>query len=216
VTQLGISNGDPSEQNNDNNAFTANVSYNSGKMQNTLGYQYIDPRFGAPGYWNKIGDWYNPTNIMGPFVRVNYNFNKALVGYLGGDYYTGARNRVFNEDTTAATGFTTGSSIVRGTTGVKFNVNKYVNIGADYEGVFWDLSGSVTGTGERAHPIQQYITAKLGLNLASNTVLNFSYQIINAQDLNGATGGFVPGLSGFSGGSTSNASVFTTQVAVKF
>ena len=215
VTQLGISNGDPSNTNDDNNAYTLNVSYNSGPVQSTLGYQYIDPRFGAPGYWNKIGNWYNPTNIKGPFLRVNYNFSKALVGYLGGDYYTGARNRAYN-DTTSGTGFNTGSAIYRGTTGIKYNVNKYLNVGADYEGVFWDLSGAVTGTGARAHPLEQFITAKLGLNLTSNTVLNMSYQIINAQDLNGATGGFVPGLDNFSGGSNSNASVFTTQVAVKF
>jgi len=205
VTQLAISNGDPSNSNDDNNAYTLNVSYNSGPVQSTLGYQYIDPRFGAPGYWNKIGNWYNPTNIKGPFVRVNYNFSKALVGYIGGDYYTGARNRVFALGETT-TGFDINSAIYRGTTGIKYNINKYINVGADYEGVFWDLSTAVSGTGHHAHPLQQFVTAKVGLNLASNTVLNLAYQIINMQDLNGAT----------AGGATSNASVFTSQVAVKF
>jgi hypothetical protein len=215
VTQLGISNGDPSNINDDNNAFNLNVSYNSGPVQATATYQYVDPRFGAPGYWNKIGNWYNPTNIQGPGVRVNYDFTKALIGYVGGDYYTGARNRVFNGGTASASGFTMGSSIIRGVTGVKYNINKFINVGADYEGVFWDLSGAVTPTGGRSKPIEQYITAKIGLNLASNTVLNMAYQIISSNDAGGGFGTVAPGQFG-AAGQSSNASVFTTQVAVKF
>jgi hypothetical protein len=217
VTQLGISNGDPSEINDDNNAFNANVSYNSGPVKATLTYQYVDPRFGAPGYWNKIGNWYNPTNIMGPSARVNYNFTHALVGFLGGDYYTAARNRIFTAIDGSATGFTKGSSLYRGVAGVKYNINKYLNVGADYEGVFWDLSGAVTPSGSSSKPIEQYITAKLGLNLASNTVLNVAYQIISSNDAGGGFGSVVPGAAaGSSAGASSNASVFTTQVAVHF
>jgi hypothetical protein len=216
VTQIGISTGDPSNINDDNNAYNLTVSYNSGPVQSTLGYQYIDPRFGAPGYWNKIGDWYNPTNIQGPFARVTYNFSKKLVGYLGGDYYSGARNRIQNNVTPFATGFTMGSSIYRGTLGAKYNVNKWINVGADYEGVFYNLSGSVTPTNAAAKPIEQYITAKLGLNLASNAVLSLAYQIINYQNVGDGFGSVVPGLDEFSGGHSSNASVFTTQVAVHF
>jgi len=215
VTQLGISNGDPSEINEDNNAFNLNLSYNSGPIKATATYQYIDPRFGAPGYWNKIGNWYNPTNIQGPGVRVNYDFTKSIVGYLGGDWYSGARNRVFNGGTVSETGLTTGSSLLRAVTGVKYNINKRINVGADYEGVFWDLSGAVTPTGGRSKPIEQFITAKVGLNLASNTVLNLAYQIISSNDAGGGFGTVVPGVFGSAGGS-SNASVFTTQVAVKF
>jgi hypothetical protein len=148
-------------------------------------------------------------------VRVNYNFSQALVGYIGGDYYSGARNRPFNSHTSSATGFTTGSSIVRGVIGAKYNINKTINIGADYEGVFWDLSGSVTPTNARSKPVEQYITAKLGLNLASNTVLNLAYQIISANNAGGGFGSAVPGVFG-SAGQNSNASVFTTQVAVHF
>jgi hypothetical protein len=216
VTQEGISNGDPFNINSDDNAYNLNVSYNSGPVQATLTYQYVDPRFGAPGYWNKIGDWYNPTNIQGPGARVNYTFTKKLVGYLGGDFYSGARNRV-DPAGIPGTGFTTGSSLYRGVTGVKYNVNKYLNVGVDYEGVFWDLSSAVSASGVRSKPIDQYITAKLGLNLASNTVLNLAYQIISANDAGGGFGTVVPDATAPSGaGGSSNASVFSTQVAVKF
>jgi len=99
--------------------------------------------------------------------------------------------------------------------GVKYNVNKYINVGADYEGVFWDLSGAVTPSGISSKPVEQYITAKLGLNLASNTVLNLAYQIISSNDSGGGFGSVVPGVGG-TAGANSNASVFSTQVAVHF
>src|SRR5205807_1725338 len=75
------------------NAYQLNVGYNTGPVKATAGYQYIDPRFAAPGYWNKIGSWYNPTNVQGPYARVSYNFTNALSGHVGGDWLSGARNR---------------------------------------------------------------------------------------------------------------------------
>ncbi len=207
VTQAAFDRAD-GRDNEDNNAYTGTLGYNSGPVTATAGYQYIDPRFAAPGYWNKLGNWYNPTNISGPFVRVGYKFSNVLQGYLGGDYYNGARNRpgAFG----LGTGFTQGSNIGRATAGIKFNLNKMVNFSGAYEGVFYDLSGAVTPSGLRAKPIEQYITIGAGLNLTSNTILKLAYQIINVND-NG---------SAFSGGGvsnpTSNANVFTTQVAVHF
>lgn len=203
VTQNGISNTD-GNYNEDNNAFTLNAGYKSGPLGVEAGYQYIDPRFAAPGYWNKIGNWYNPTNVQGPFARVNYNFNHALVGFLGGDYYAGARNRA---------NWSTGSSVARGTAGVKYTINRLVTLGGQYEGVFYDYTaGLVSGNlgGGRSKPVEQYITINAGLNLASNTVLKLAYQIIS--DNGGNLGG---GVSQ-SGLNYSNASVFTTQLAVHF
>lgn len=195
VTQRGIGNGD-GQPNDDNNAGTLNVGYASGPVTVQAGYLYIDPRFAAPGYWNKIGNWYNPTNITGPFARVNYKFTDALSGYLGGDYYSGARNR--------PGAFTMGSTIGRGVAGVKFLLNKTVTLNADYEGVFYNLSGGATGTGLRSKPTEQFITLGAGLNLASNTVVKFGYQVLSLQSATGI------GLD------NENANVLTTQVAVHF
>ena len=211
VTQNGFASTGDNNINDDNNAFIANVGYNSGPVGATVGYQYIDPRFAAPGYWNKIGNWYNPTNISGPYARVTYNFSNALVGYLGADVYAGARNRPF------IGGFTPGSNIGRATAGIKYNVNKMLNVNASYEGVQYDLSPSVSASGARAKPVEQYLTFGAGLNLASNTVLKFAYQIINGQD-NGGGFGDVTGFAGAGGnvGHDVNATVFTTQLAVHF
>ena len=199
VTQFDFSNGDGTN-NDDNNAYLLNVGYNSGPLNATVGYQYYDPRYSAPGYWNKIGNWYNPTNVQGPFARVTYGLSQALQFSLGGDFLSGARNRP---------GFTIGSSIGRATAGAKYRVNRMLNFSADYEGVFYDLSGATTLTGNRAKPVEQYITFGAGVNLSGNTVLKLAYQLINTQDVGS-------GLIGYSPGGTSNASVFNTSVAVHF
>ena len=200
VTQRGVFNID-GQNNDDNNAYIGNVTYASGPINVKLAYQYIDPRYAAPGFWNKIGNWYNPTNIQGPSGNVGYKINNRLSAYVGGGYYTGARNRPGN--------FTMGSSIAQGKAGIKFNVNRYLNVGADYEGVIYDLSTAVSGTGRRGKPVEQYITLGIGANLTSNTTFKVAYQLLNQQEV-GST------YLGGTGTGTSNASVFTTQLAVHF
>jgi len=204
VTQNTFTNGD-GRSNEDNNAFLLNVGYNSGPIRATLGYQYIDPRFAAPGYWNKIGNWYNPTNVQGPSGRVNYQFNDKLSFNIGGDWLSGARNR------RGVGNFTMGSSVTRGLAGVKYHFTKQFELSADYEGDFWDMSRAISASGLRAKPVEQYITVGAGLNLTGNTVLKLAYQIVNVQD---AGNGF--GIAQSIPGGTVNGSVFTTQVAVHF
>jgi hypothetical protein len=204
VPQIGIgANNSVNSSNDKNNAYTLNVGWNSKGLGLQAGYQYIDPNFAAPGYWNKIGNWYNPTNISGPFVRANYHLNNALLLTVGGDYYSGARNAV---------GITKGSNLYRGTAGVKYVLNKIVSLSADYEGVMYDFSNAVSLTAGRANLVEQYITLGAGLNLASNTVLKLGYQMINQQNVDGSFGGIV----GSGGQLTQNAGVFTTQLAVHF
>jgi hypothetical protein len=205
VTGTSISNSD-GLSNDDNNAYMLNAGWGGSKFDVQAGYQYVDPRFSAPGYWNKIGDWYNPTNIAGPFVRVGYSLTSAIHLNLGGDILQGARNR---SAVGSGSGFGIGDGINRVNAGLKWNLNKKVDVSAEYEGVFWDLGGTTSSaSGHNAHPVEQFITFGAGLNLTSNTVLKVAYQIINYQDVGG----------GFTGvaGSSLNGSVFTTQVAVHF
>lgn len=206
VTQRSFDTGDR-RPNDDDNAYQLNVGYNTGALKATAGYQYIDPRFAAPGYWNKLGSWYNPTNVQGPYARVAYNFTDKLQGHIGGDWLSGARNRP------GVGGMTVGSSVMRGTAGVKFNLTKTVDLSADYEGVFYDLSSAVSANpGRRGKPVEQFITFGAGVNLTSNSVLKFGYQIVSLQDVGG---GFGIAAAGIPGGNL-NGSVFTSQVAVHF
>jgi hypothetical protein len=208
VTQLGFDKGD-GQSNEDNNAYLLTAGYGSGPINVQAGYQYYDPRFGAPGYWNKIGAWYNPTNVKGPFVRVNYKLNNTIGLYAGGDFLEGARNR----PRAAGSGFLTiGDQINRVNAGAKFSLSKQFNLGVDYEGVFYDLTGATSASGVSAKPQEQYFTINAGLNLATNTALKLGYQIITFDNF---SGGFSnTGFGSPNGGGT--ATVFTTQLAVKF
>lgn len=209
VTQLSFDRGD-GQDNEDNNAYLFTAGYGSGPINVQAGYQYYDPRFGAPGYWNKLGSWYNPVNVKGPFVRVNYRLNDRIGLYLGGDLLEGARNR----PRLAGSGFLTiGDEVNRVNAGAKFHLSKQFNVGVDYEGVFYDLTGATSFSGVSAKPQEQYLTINAGVNLATNTALKFGYQIITVDNFSGGFGGTGFGALGNGSGT---ATVFTTQLAVKF
>jgi hypothetical protein len=197
VEQTTITQGAP-VPNDDNNAYRAQVGWGTGGLDATVGGYYIDPRFAAPGYWAKIGNWYNPTNVEAYFARVAYDKNK-LSAYVQGDALEGARNRDI---------ITIDDRVYRVKGGVGYKFNKTFNLSADYEGVQFELPSDGLGTGR---PIEQFLTFGAGVKLSGNTFLKVAYQIINVQDDKGVLNGVAP--TGFN---TSNASVITTQLAVHF
>jgi len=189
-----------------NNAFNATLGYGSGGLNVTAGYRYIDPLFYSPGYWGRIGNWVNPTNIQGPTFRAAYDFSPSLGVNIGGDFFSPARNRF-----PGGLGTTGGNDedVTRALAGVKWGLSKGFNITADYEGVFWNLAGARGGGTGSFHPTEQYITFGTGYNLTSNTLLKLSYQI-GDYDGHGALSAGTPGLVHY------NFNTFTGQVAVKF
>lgn len=196
--------------NGQTNAFTAMVGWNSGGLNVSAGYKYIDPLFYAPGYWGRIGNWINPTNVQGPTVRAAYDFSPSLGITLGGDWFTPARNR----DQEAGLG--KDDEIGRALVGVRWDVSKSFRTTLDYEGVFWNLNRIagrpfvVGAAGGAVHPTEHYITLGTGYNLTDTTVLKLGYQY-GTFDGHGALSGIVPGF-----GSRYHYNAFTTQVAVKF
>ena len=142
--------------NDDDNAYNLHLSYKSKGLGVLAGYQYIDPRYAAPGYWDKIGSIYNPTNVQGPYARLSYGFTPKLDATFGGEYLAGARNRGgaglggFAGVPTGTSGLTMGSSIGKAEIGLKYHLNKTVHLSADYEGDFYNISGAQTGSGDRA------------------------------------------------------------------
>ena len=221
VTQVGIDKGD-GQNNEDNNAYLLNLGYNTGSLTAQAGYQYIDPRFQAPGYWNKIGNWYNPTNVRGPYVRVGYSFTKKLAAYAGADYLEGARNRYSANPgggTPTLGGLGIRDNIYRATAGLKFHLNKVISLDASYEGVMYDLAGNSGGTsggsqnllGLRTRPTEQYITLGTGLSLTPNTILKLAYQMGTADNQGNGFGQNTGPLNGHS-----NFSTITTSLGVHF
>jgi hypothetical protein len=184
-----------------NQAFTGNVGYMSGNLNVQAGYKYIDPLFYAPGYWDKIGNWYNPTNIQGPTFRAGYDFSPNLGISVGGEFYGAARNRepvsLGRED-----------CVNRIRAGVRWDVAKNFRTTLDWEGVFWSLDNVRFGGTGLVHPTENYFTIGTGYNLTNNTTLKLAYQI---GDYDGH--GSVGGGTGFS---RYNFNTFTGSLAIRY
>ena len=201
VTQNSISNGDVNS-NDDDNAFNLHLNYKSRGLGVLAGYQYIDPRFSAPGYWDKVGNVYNPTNVQGPYARLSYGFTPKFDMTFGGEYLGRAQS---TRSLIRANVQTMGSSVGKLETGLKYKLNKTVHLSLDYEGDFLNVSGALTGSGDRAYAYQQYLTLGAGVNITGNTVLRFGYQILADQTrLDAVTLG------------EANANTFTTSVVVHY
>jgi hypothetical protein len=207
VTQSTFNTGD-GNSNDDDNAFNIHLAYKSKGLGVLAGYQYIDPRFAAPGYWDKVGSVYNPTNVQGPYAMLNYGFTPKLDATFGGELLAGARNRG-GLGLPGTSGLTMGSGVGKLQMGLKYHLSKTVHLGLDYEGDFLSLSPAVAegmgATGPRTTGYQQYLTLGGGVNLSGNTVLKFGYQIIADQTrADAVTLG------------EANANTFTTSVTVHF
>jgi len=190
----------------ENNAFDARVGFGSGGLNVTAGYRYIDPLFYAPGYWGRIGNWINPTNIQGPTFRAGYDFTPGFGVNLGGDFFSAARNRAGVNG-----GLSRDDDIHRILVGLRWDVAKNFKTTVDWEGVYWTLDGTHAGVtpggSGSVHPTEQYITLGTGYNLTSNTLLKLNYTI---GDFNGH------GFLNTPAGTHYNFNTFTTALNVKF
>jgi len=184
-----------------NNAFWAMLGYTTEKLSVSAGYKYVDPMYYAPGYWDKVGNWFNPTNIQGPTFRAKYDFSENFGMHVGGCFVWGAR-------TVSPSAITTSDEVHRILAGFRWDLSKNFQTTLDWEGVYWALdlgAGGREGVG-KVHPTEHYFTIGTGYALTENTKLKLGYQV---GDVNGkgAMGGGFPSY---------NYSAITTQVSVKF
>jgi hypothetical protein len=184
----------------DTNAFNAMLAYNAARLNISAGYRYVDPLFSSTGYWNRIGNWLNPTNIQGPTFRGTFDLTPSFGLTFGGDYFTAARDD-------SPLGLDANEDIARALLGVRFGVARGLNLTADYEGVFWSLNGTRGAGSGMFHPTEHYITLGTGYNLTGSTLLRFNYQI-----------GDFDGHGALSNGASTRSkyNTFVGQVSVKF
>jgi len=188
-----------------NSAIVGTLGWKSGGLNAAVGYKYIDPLFYAPGYWGRIGNWVNPTNIQGPTARLAYDFSKSLGLNVGGDFYQGARNRA------GLGGLNHNDNITRALVGLKWGLSKNFQTTVDWEGVYWKLNGAHAGLpfqGGTTHPTEHYITIGTGYHLTDATLLRLMYQIGSFDGHGAFTEGGI--------GPTSNYNAVSASAAVKF
>ena len=159
-----------------NNAFNANIGWGGTSGLNlTAGYKYIDPMFYAPGYWGRIGNWLNPTNVQGPTFRAGYNIRNGLGVNVGGDFLSAARSRA------SVGGLGRDDDIKRILVGLRWDVAKNFQTTIDWEGVYWHLEGAHAGLpalgGGTANPTEHYIRIGTGYHLTSGTLIRLLYEI---------------------------------------
>jgi len=198
-SSTGTSRNIASVVNKENNAALGSIGYKAGNFAATAGYRYIDPLFYAPGFWGRLGNWINPTNIQGPTVKLGYDFSPNFGLTAGYDYVTPARNRG------AEGSLGKDDEIHRVLVGMRWAISESFETTVDWEGLYWKLAPS-TGA---YHPVEHYITIGTGYALNDTTNIKLGYQI-GSFDGKHTLGG------GAGTGTNFNYNVFTTQVAVKF
>jgi hypothetical protein len=197
-----------------NQGFNAAFGLDMGAMNLSAGYRKIPPHFYTPGYWGRIGNWLNPTNIQGPTGRFSWDMG-GLDLNLGVDWFRAARNRADRG------GMGEDDEIVRALAGIRWELSRSFSLTADWEGVYWTLKGAhsvtppsgapslTTPASLLVHPTEHYITLGTGYNLTANTLIRLMYQI-GAYDGHNLLMG-APGV-----GPKYNFNVVTGQVAVRF
>jgi len=156
------------------------------------GYQYIGPDFSAPGYWGRIGNWVNPTNVEGPVGSAKYAVSPKLS--LNGDVesYKTAYGNEYSP-------LQQGDKVARYQVGAAFGLTSAYDVDLGYEQDNWTLSDKnplTTGLVASGKPVQSYVNIGVGHSLNTNTSVKLLYQIARYQDKGT---GFDGGVGDFTG-----------------
>jgi predicted porin/DNA-directed RNA polymerase specialized sigma24 family protein len=160
-----------------------------------VGFREVRPRFAPPGYWGRIGRWYNPTDIRGVDVGLAWNLGAFSIDALGGFYQGTNRQGV---------SYFGNNEVTHLVAGVKWNLSEQIRLNVAYEGVLWNIKGAGGGK-----PTENYITLGADYNLGENALLRVLYQVIdyNAKGV----AGWQQGL-----GDKQRGGVGVAQLSVKF
>jgi len=199
-----------SVSNKDNSAWHGQLAYDASRWGLQAGYRDIQPQFGAPGDWGRIGIWWNPTDIKGPEVSAHLNLTDSLKLTAGGEWYTG-----HNETLSDGTGLGTHDHLDHYTAELGYKLNEAWNVSLGAELVNWRLANRTGLPG--ANPTERWYNVGLGYNLSDQARLSFLYQWsdYDGKGYPGFAPFAYPSKSGWSGDRLTGG-LLTTQLTVKF
>lgn len=174
---------------------TASASYRASKWGLNVGYKYIEPFFGAPGDWGRIGAWWNPTDIEGVDANAHVKLTDAFSLHGGFEYYTGI-GRFIN--------LSKDDKITRITADLGWKFGSGYNASLGFEDVEWNLKGF------GGKPQEQWFNVGVGYDVNKNSEFSVMWQISNYDGKN------QPGFNNFFGQNTAKGGLITTQFSVKF
>lgn len=182
----------------ENFAWDANLAKGFGSLNVKAGYRFVSPFFAAPGYWTRVGAWFNPVDIKGFYGNADLKLGKKLTVGGGTQIYQGTGNAIDRG------GLSKDDKVT--------NYNAYVGFGL---GSMSMLSGGVEVTeykvlpfgesNERVKPREIFVNAAYTYNFNSNNSMKLGWQYIEWDDKNS-------GLDSANG----KGGVGTVQYRVKF
>jgi hypothetical protein len=214
-SQSNVQNGKANVVNRDNWAWHAQAAYDASRWGAQIGYREIQPQFGAPGDWGRIGMWWNPTDIRGPEASIHLNLSDQLKLTATGEWYNGVGKNFGAGGIGSAVGLATNDRINRYTAELGYRLNDAWNLSLGAEFVDWDLKtravGDVGGPFAGGKPRERWYNIGLGYNLSDMARLNFLWQISD-YDAKGT-----PGFAPFGNGQDrATGNLLTTQLTIKF
>lgn len=199
-SQSNVKNGKANVVNNNNTAWHVGAGFDAGPVAIKANYREIEPLFGAPGDWGRIGMWWNPTDIKGFNVNAGIKLNDKVNLNAGGEFYTGTGKM--------AGGLGTDDKITRFTGELGFKVNDAWSAMVGGEWVEWKFGGMA------GKPREAWYTLGLGYHLSDNAKLKLMWQISDYDSKGVAGFNLFPTNAGSQNKLT--GSLLTTQLSVKF
>jgi len=188
-----------------NYAWHAGLGYDAAKWGADIGYRQILPQFGAPGDWGRIGTWWNPTDIEGPWANAHVKLSDQFTLKASAEWDQGTGSTInlpaaFGGG--SVKGLTSSDTIADYKADLGYKLNDAWDFDLGFEYVPIHSPGS-------NNPYESWYNFGLGYNLSDQARLSFLYQYSAAD--------FKTGSSSF--GSISGklaGSLLTTQLTVKF
>lgn len=189
----------------ENTAFDARLRWGSGSVAFAGGYRYIEPLFYSPGSWARLGNWVNPTNLMGPNVMVAWEITRNFGARYEEEFYRVTRDRA------GVGGLGFDDAFNRIMVNLHWRPARKVQLTADWEGIRYKLIGPHSGAPQVAagnvHTPENYIKLGLHCNLTEQTMLHLVYHIGAFQGKGSVDSG---------AGTQDNFNILTGQLSVKF
>ena len=181
----------------DDYAWDAAATKNFGSLGLKAGYRYVSPFFAAPGYWTRVGSYYNPVDIKGPYGDVTLKLGKRISLVGSGQFYEGT------DKATARGGLSKDDKIMNYRAGVNFtnSMSSRIDLGVEQtEYKILPISGL-----DRVKPREFLWNVGYGYSFNPNNSVRFGYQHIEYSDKGS---GFDPTVG--------NGGVGTVEFRVKF
>jgi len=186
---------------------TGYLGYESANWGVSGGYKYIEPLYAAPGFWGRIGTWWNPTDIEGADVAAHIDLAKMFSLKGTYEYYTGTGK--------IAGGLQHGDKISRGTVDLGYKFGSGIGVDLGFEDVIFNTPSLFVGK-----PEQRWYNIGASYDFNENTKFSILWQISDLDSKNNANAQFgfagSAAAGGFAPSNTNKGGLITTQFSLKF